>query len=443
MPEVSIIIPVFNQAPLTQRCLEAVVGSGASEIVVVDDASTDSTPDVLAGFADAIHVVRHASNRGFATSCNAGAAASKGDYLLFLNNDTMPEEGWLDALVDYAERHPRAALVGAKLLYPDHTIQHAGVVICQDRYPRHLYGGFPGDHPATNQSRRFQIVTAACALARRTAFDGSQGFDSAFRNGFEDVDLCLRLSHAGHEIHYCADCRVVHLESVSPGRHRHDRENIELYRQRWIGQVRPDDLDYYVADGLLRFVYEGRYPLILEASPLLATLEGEQRQTETEHILRERSRQVAGLLRENTELSLALERQAQGSPELRYQRLRDQIRLEVERTVPRGATVLVISKGDGALVDLPNRRGWHFPQTEHGAYAGQHPADSREAIRRLEALRTQGAEYLVIPATSRWWLDYYAEFHEHLESHFSRQPVAGDSCEIYSLGRASTIRSAS
>jgi hypothetical protein len=327
-------------------------------------------------------------------------------------------------------------MVGAKLLYPDQTIQHAGVVICQDHYPRHLYSGFPGDHPVTNKSRQFQIVTAACALVRRQAFETLGGFDASFRNGFEDVDLCLRLGHAGHEVHYCAECRVTHLESVSPGRHQHDRENISLYRQRWFDQVRPDDLDYYLDDGLLRFTYEGRYPLILEVSPLLASLAGEERQAAIERVLRERSRQVAGLLRENTELSLALERQALGSPEVRYQRLREQVRLEIERVVPQGATVLVISKGDSALVDLPNRRGWHFPQTEHGAYAGQHPASSAEAIERLEALRTQGAQYLVIPATSRWWLDYYTEFRDHLETYCARQPETGESCDIYVLARS-------
>jgi GT2 family glycosyltransferase len=434
---------VHNQAALTKSCIEIVLESGAQEIVVVDDASTDSTGAVLAAFSSRVQTVRHASNEGFAKSCNDGAAAARGDYLLFLNNDTIPQKGWLEALVNYTEDHPKAAVVGAKLLYPDHTIQHAGVVICQDRYPRHLYSGFPGDHPATNTSRPFQIVTAACALVRRPAFDAMNGFDTAFWNGFEDVDLCLRLGQAGHEVHYCADCLVTHLESVSPGRHRHDRDNVTLYRNRWIHDVQPDDLDYYLADGLLRFSYEGRYPLVLEASPLLASIEGDERRTEIERVLRERSRQVAGLLRENTELSLALEHRAQGSSELRYQRLREQVRLAVDKTVPQGATVLVISKGDGALVDLPDRRGWHFPQTEHGAYAGQHPATSAEAIRRLEELRSQGAEYLVIPATSRWWLDYYTEFHDHLESHFSRQPETGESCDIYELASKTQIRAAS
>jgi len=138
MPSVSIIIPAYNNATLTVGCLERVTRSSAEEIVVVDDASVDSTPALLPKFEPRIRVIRHARNIGFARSCNDGAAASTGDYLLFLNNDTLPEPGWLEALLDYAESHPLAAIVGAKLVYPDQTIQHAGVVICQDRYPRHL-----------------------------------------------------------------------------------------------------------------------------------------------------------------------------------------------------------------------------------------------------------------------------------------------------------------
>ncbi len=86
--------------------------------------------------------------------------AASGRYLIFLNNDTIPLPGWLDKLVIYADNNPAAAVVGTKMLFPDNTIQHAGVVVCQDRDVRHIYAGFPADHPATNKSRRFQVVTA-------------------------------------------------------------------------------------------------------------------------------------------------------------------------------------------------------------------------------------------------------------------------------------------
>ena len=199
----SIIIPVFNQAALTEQCLKAMLGRDNAEVIVVNDASTDGTAKMLAAFGDKIKVVTHKKNSGFAKSCNDGAKAARGKFLVFLNNDTVPQRGWLAALVRYAEKNPQAAVVGAKLVYPNHTIQHAGVIICQDGYPRHIYTGFSADHPAVSRSRRFQIVTAAAMLVRKNIFTIARGFDTKFRNGFEDVDFCLRLGERDQESHYC------------------------------------------------------------------------------------------------------------------------------------------------------------------------------------------------------------------------------------------------
>ena len=166
---VSIVVPVHNRAALTATCLDAALGgSGAAcEVIVVDDASTDSTPEVLSGYGDAIEVVRLPSNAGYASACNEGALAAGGDLLVFLNNDTEPREGWVEALISHAAEHTSAAVVGAKLVYPTGAVQHAGVVIGQDGYPHNLYAGFPADHPAVNRSRRLQAVTGACMLVRR------------------------------------------------------------------------------------------------------------------------------------------------------------------------------------------------------------------------------------------------------------------------------------
>ena len=161
MPKSSIIIPVFNQAALTQQCLQTLFTQGINGVIVVDDASADNTSQILETFGDRIRVIRHSENQGFAAACNHGAAVATSEYLVFLNNDTIPQPGWLDALEKYADSQPEATVVGSKLLYPDGRVQHAGVVICQDGYPRHLYRGFPGDHAAVCKSRRFQIVTGA------------------------------------------------------------------------------------------------------------------------------------------------------------------------------------------------------------------------------------------------------------------------------------------
>jgi hypothetical protein len=98
------------------------------------------------------------------------------------------------------------------------------------------------------------------------------------------------------------------------------------------------------------------------------------------------------------------------------------LRCEIVTTfaIPAGATVLVVSKGDEALLRIQGCTGWHFPRADNGAYAGHHPADSAEAIAHLEALRTQGARYLVFPSTSLWWFDFYAGFREHLDGRYRR-----------------------
>jgi GT2 family glycosyltransferase len=195
-PRCSIIIPVFNHASLTRQCLNRLFAQRTeveTEIIVVDDASRDLTPRLLSSYGDRIRVVRHTVNTGFAITCNDGAMVASGDYLVFLNNDTLPEPGWLDALVRYAEAHPRVAVVGSKMVFLDNTVQHAGVVIAQNGFPNLLYAGFPADHPAVNKTRAFRSVMGASMLVRRAAFEEVGGFDIGYFNCYEDVDLCLRL----------------------------------------------------------------------------------------------------------------------------------------------------------------------------------------------------------------------------------------------------------
>jgi GT2 family glycosyltransferase len=308
-PKSSVIIPVYNRAGLTRQCVDLLLAEPPTEtdreIIVVDDASTDSTPELLAGYGDEVRAVRHEANTGFATSCNDGAAAARGEYLVFLNNDTLPLKGWLDALVRYADDHPEAAVVGSKLLFPDDTVQHAGVAITEDHNPRHIYAGFPTDHPAVNKSRRFPIVTAGCALFRREVFEESKGFDDAYVNGFEDVDLCLRIGELGHQVHYCHEAVLYHLEMATRS-HRGHADNHLLYRRRWAHKVEPDAMRYYLEDGLFRIRFAERYPFFIDVAPELALIEEGERQPATDRLLAARARHVYDLGRENVLLKLQL-----------------------------------------------------------------------------------------------------------------------------------------
>jgi len=311
-PTASIVIPVHNKATITRQCLDSLLAESDDEIsrqlVVVDDGSTDLTPSLLATYGDRILVIRHEIAHGFAGACNAGVAAADGEFVILLNNDTIPTSGWLSALVNYAHQHPTAAVVGAKLLFPNDTVQHAGVAIGLDSLPHHIYAGFPADHPATSVSRRFKIVTAACALFRRGPWQHLNGLDMAFQNGWEDVDYCLRAGEAGHEIHYCAESIVYHLESATRNVISDaERANQELFGTRWRHKVFPDDYRYYWEDGLLAAQYAARYPIQLSVSPLLAGVAVGENSRLTDRLLYDRSRQVMILLRNNIVLNVRVQ----------------------------------------------------------------------------------------------------------------------------------------
>jgi hypothetical protein len=117
-----------------------------------------------------------------------------------------------------------------------------------------------------------------------------------------------------------------------------------------------------------------------------------------------------------------------------YAALVARVQLTATAAVPPGAHVLVLSKGDSALLELPGRSASHFPQDAAGAYAGHHPSDSAAAIAHLRQLQAHGAEYLVIPATASWWLDYYAGFAEHLVANGQLVADAPGACLVYELG---------
>jgi GT2 family glycosyltransferase len=308
MPRCSVIIPVYNKASLTRQCLDALLRPRREktpfEIIVVDDASGDSTPAVLAGYGEQVRVVTHAENQGYAASCNDAARVAVGEWLVLLNNDTIPLAGWLDALWDYARSHPHVSVVGGKLLFPDNTVQHAGMVVCQDRFLRHIYAGFPAGHPAVNRSRRYPAVTAACMLLRRELFLEMGGFDTTFLNGYEDTDFCLRVGERGHEIHYCHESVLYHLECATrDAAAEQEHTNEKLFFHRWGHRVVPDELQYYIEDGLFQIAYPATYPLVLTLAPELAVAPGDPGR-QADRLLEARAAQAYSLLKENVRLSI-------------------------------------------------------------------------------------------------------------------------------------------
>jgi len=256
IPVVSVVIPVFNKLELTRACLAALrehTTPGACEIIVVDNGSTDGSTEWLRerDSAGELRLLAPGENLGFARGSNLGAQAGVGRYILFLNNDTEVTPGWLEPLVDTLDHDATVGAVGSKLLFPDGTIQHAGVAIVEHEAVegRREFGGVhvgwkaPGDSPSCNRPLFCQALTAACLMVRRRPFEDAGGFDDIYWNGNEDVDLCFKLGEAGWRLVYQPASVVVHHESQSgPERWSKVPHNMEVLKERWSGRIQPDYL---------------------------------------------------------------------------------------------------------------------------------------------------------------------------------------------------------
>lgn len=229
-PLVSIIIPTKNNLAYLRRCLTTLyekTSYPSFEIVLMDDHSTD--PGVLAYYQELL--ARHANihlhaNEGpfnYSRVNNQGARLAKGDLLLFLNNDVEIIDGeWLTEMVRWAQA-PGVGMVGAKLLYPDGSIQHAGIVLGLTGHAGHVYAGKPalsqGFFVPAEAYRNVSAVTGACMLVRREPFLRLGGFDERLGLVFNDVDLGVRFGKSGWRVVYTPAAVLIHHEGRSRGRH--------------------------------------------------------------------------------------------------------------------------------------------------------------------------------------------------------------------------------
>ncbi len=219
-PLASIVIPVHGAFAHTLACLHAIAAQpprDAFEVIVVDDASPDDTLAKLAQL-NGIRVHARPTNGGFIAACNDGAALARGEFLVFLNNDTVPQPGWLDALLDTFQDHANIGLVGAKLVYPDGRLQEAGGVVFADGSGWN-YGRFedPDDCRFTYLRDADYVSGAAIALPR-ALFERLGGFDARFAPAYyEDTDLAFAVRGAGLRVVYQPAAVVVHDEGTSAG----------------------------------------------------------------------------------------------------------------------------------------------------------------------------------------------------------------------------------
>jgi GT2 family glycosyltransferase len=245
-PRASIVIPVYGQLARTLACLRALAAHpplAPVEVVVVDDASTDDTAEVLPRIAG-LRYHRRAANGGFIAACNEGAGLARGEYLVFLNNDTVPQPGWLDALLATFDAEPDAGLVGAQLLYPDGRLQEAGGVVFRDGSAWN-YGRFgsPSD-PRYAYLRDADYASGAAIAIPRQLFAAVGGFDASYAPAYyEDTDLAFAVRAASRRVLYQPAARVVHDEGATSGTDTASgpkaaqRRNQAVFAQRRAGEL--------------------------------------------------------------------------------------------------------------------------------------------------------------------------------------------------------------
>ena len=219
-PKVSIIIPVYNKVEYTFNCLKSIhefVKGVTFEVIIVSDCSTDRTKELMTQIQGVIYL-ENASNSGFVISCNYGATKAKGEYLCFLNNDTIVQENWLESLVNTIESDNTVGLTGSQFIFPDGDLQEAGGIVWNDG-ATFSYGR--KDDPRNveyNFAREVNYCTGASILLRKTDFD-LYPFDTLFAPGYyEDVDLCFSIHYLlNKKIIYQPLSKVVHFEGISAG----------------------------------------------------------------------------------------------------------------------------------------------------------------------------------------------------------------------------------
>jgi GT2 family glycosyltransferase len=370
---VSIVVVTHNNLLFTRMCLASVLADTEDvdfEVIVVDNGSADGTPEFLERVSRMGPRVRFTLNPQ-----NRGFAAATNQGLAMASGQAL-------VLLNNDTIVPPGWL--ARLTQPlaDPAVGLVGPVTnragneAQIDAPYRTFDEFlevAAQRADSHAGRTFDVpmLTMFCLALSRTAFEQLGPLDERYEVGmFEDDDYSLRAQAAGYRVVCAEDVFVHHFGGASFG----------------------------------ELTATGRAGALFQAN-------------------RQRFEAKWGVSWEPH----------RRRPNLAYRQLAERVCEIVRASVPADATVIVVSKGDDELLDLGLRRAWHFPQDDEGAYAGYYPADSTEAIIQLERLRDRGGEYLVIPRSALWWLDYYGELRQYLQSRCRLVVHRDDACVIFGL----------
>lgn len=214
MPALSVIIVAWNSREPLGGCLDSIRAARPEtpiEVIVVDNASADGTPEFLRQEHPAVRLIANRDNRGFAAACNQGASAARGDCLLFLNPDSRVHAGTLDSAAAFMSRHAAIGIMGCRTLHPDGSLQRtARTFPTPARICARVAGLGRGGRGRRRDGARFDYVQGSFLVARRQDFIALGGFDERFFVYGEDVDLCLRARRSGVGVAYDEGTAVTH-----------------------------------------------------------------------------------------------------------------------------------------------------------------------------------------------------------------------------------------
>jgi len=263
-PRISVVTPLFNCLAATQEMIASLRRSmprGLShEIILVDDGSTDGTREWLAGLGEPFRVILNERNLGYGAATNRGVAIARGDILALLNNDLILRPGWIRPMLAALRFHGgRAGLVGnVQVNAATREVDHAGIWITLNGKPEHDRREPRFASLLLHPAPVVFAVTGACVLVRADTWRMLGGFDEAYINGCEDVDLCLRARGAGLINVVALRSRVYHHVSSSPGRNLRNEENARRLVLRWRRELALEASRLWTWDHFCRIVPEPR-----------------------------------------------------------------------------------------------------------------------------------------------------------------------------------------
>jgi GT2 family glycosyltransferase len=371
-PEVSVVVVTRDNLPFLRLCLESVLAytGRPCELIVVDNGSTDGTPAYLERLAE-----RNPSLRLITSEENRGFAKASNQGAAMATADVLVLLND-DTIVCGGWLEPLLAhLAGPRVGMVGPSTNRTGNEAQVDAEYRtwDQLARFAESRTREHAGEAFDIptLTMFCVAIGRSVYERIGPLDERFETGLlEDDDYSKRVREAGYRLLCADDAFVHHFGETSFG----------------------------------KLAASGEYARVLEANR--ARFEEKWQEPWKPYDRRQSDR---------------------------YRALVERLRQQVVDALPSNATILVVSRGDEELLRLQGRRAWHFPRSDDGSYAGHHPADSGEAIARLEQQRAAGAEYIVFPVTGAWWLDHYEGLRRHLEGNYDRVLSDPETCLVFDL----------